>query len=69
MASKGTSEQMTNTMVDNKIADENLNMNQFQSAKPAANRVSSFFSIDFPISGVSMKIKHKNFADFICDKN
>lgn len=64
MASKGTSEQMTNTMVDNKIADENLNMNQFQSAKPAANRVSRFFSIDFP-----MKIKHKNFADFICDKN
>lgn len=39
MASKGTTEQMTDAMVDNKIADENLNMNQFQSAKPAANRV------------------------------
>lgn len=39
MASKSPSEQMTNAMVDNKIADENLNMNQFQNAKPnAANR-------------------------------
>ncbi|XP_063697103.1 protein mini spindles isoform X2 [Culicoides brevitarsis] len=38
MASKGPSEQMTHAMVDNKIADENLNMNQFQNAKAAANR-------------------------------
>lgn len=43
MASKGTTEQMSNAMVDNKIADENLNMNQFQNAKPAANRVSDIF--------------------------